>query len=71
MTLTPEAMNTILWWIFAGIAVIGVYLIFVGAFVLIWSALHHKEEPKPTVWRKPAPSPYDLSKVGGLTRRAK
>jgi len=77
--MTTDSGSAIIEFVFAGIAVIGVYLLVMIPVLIIWHKLSGTTAPLPDKkldtelkrWQKPAPSPYDLSKVGGITRRVK
>jgi hypothetical protein len=73
--MTPD--NAVLQFMFDGFAVIGIFVLIAAPALYLWHKLQSIPTPLPDPkvdaelnrWQKPAPSPYDLSKVGGTKRR--
>lgn len=77
-------MKTVLEFIFAGMAVVGIFTVAVAVFFAMLVLRTCLIAPLPDEatdkllqelhsdirWKKPTPSPYDLSKVGGLKGRS-
>ena len=45
--ITPEVQNTLVTWIFASVAILGIYIVIVVPFLFVWHLLHVLRTPKP------------------------